>query len=127
MIHLIHNATQHRYNPALFGILGGQPEELTHLQLLQRLLDYVAARGLSHYDLSGSGRAWLDASDIGLRTLLGLQDSAGDYVMWDAGQRLSGWREIVETVHARWVIAEPQQQQGDEQHPVYVPQQVWQA
>ena len=125
MIHLIHNATRHRYDPALFALLGGQPEELTHLQLLQRLLDYVAAHGLSHYDLSGSGRAWLDASDTGLRALLGLQDGTECYMMWDAGQRLSGWREIVETVHARWVVAGPQQ--GAEQQPVLDPQQVWQA
>jgi hypothetical protein len=121
MLHVIQNAARHRYDPALFVTLGCQPCELTHLQLLQRLLDYVAARQLAHYDLTGSGRAWLDVTDTGLRTLLGLQDSAGTYTMWDAGQRLAGWREIVEAVHERWVVRPAINEQ--QQQPVLVYQQ----
>ena len=121
MLHIIHNAERHRYDPALFVALGGQPDTLTHLQLLQRLLDYVATRQLVHYDLTGSGRAWLDVTDTGLRTLMGLQDNAGTYMMWDAGQRLSGWREIVETVHESWVVRPVTEQQ--DQQPVLVYQQ----
>ena len=128
MLHVIQNAERHRYDPALFVILGDQPDTLTHAQLFQRLLDYVAAWQLSHYDLTGSGRAWLDVTDTGLRTLLGLQDSAETYMMWDAGQRLSGWREVVETVHERWVVRPPtteQDQRGEDQQ--QEDQQIWQS
>ena len=125
MLHVIQNAEQHRYDPSLFAILGGQPDTLTHAQLFQRLLDYVAARQLSHYDLTGSGCAWLDVTDTGLRTLLGLQDSAEMYMMWDAGQRLSGWREVVETVHARWAVCPPPIEQDQQEN--QPPQQIWQS
>jgi hypothetical protein len=105
MIHLIHNTTKHRYNSAMFDILGGQPEELTYLQLLQRLIKYVTMRQLVHYDFSGSGssgKAWIDTSNTGIRTLMSLQQHTGRYMIWDAGQRLSGWPEIVEMVHEQW-------------------------
>jgi hypothetical protein len=97
---------RYRYRPELFDILGGQPTELTLPTLLLRIIEYVSRRGLAHYS---AGSAWLDATDTGLCELLGIQGPVNRFVMWDDGQRIAGWREVIETVQERWMISTPQE------------------
>jgi hypothetical protein len=104
---------RYRYRPELFAILGGQPEELTQPALLLRIIEFVGRHGLANY---AGHSAWLNTTDTGLRELLGLQSSGDRYIMWDDGQRMAGWREVLETVHDRWTISTPQEIEAQEQN-----------
>jgi hypothetical protein len=104
---------RYRYRPELFAILGGQPTELTQPALLLRIIEFVGSHGLANY---AERTAWLDTSDAGLRELLGIQDSTERFMMWDDGQRMAGWREVLETVHDLWTISTPQEIEAQEQN-----------
>lgn len=87
----------YHYRQELFAILGGQPTHLTHASLLNLIVNYVRQRRLVHYSISS---AWLDTTDTGLSQLLGTSDNR--YIMWDNGQRIAGWRNVLDRVHSHW-------------------------
>lgn len=102
---------RHQYRSELFDILGIQHDALTPIMLLQRIIEYVGRRGLSHY---AERSAWLDMTDSGLQRLFGT-DTGERYMIWDDGQRIAGWREVLEMVHERWVVTVPQEDQHGEE------------
>lgn len=94
---------RHQYQPELYAILSCQEEELTPITLLRRIIEYVSRHQLATY---ARDSAWLNTSNHSLRELLGI-GTAERFVMWDSGQQIAGWREVLERVHNRWVV--PQQ------------------
>lgn len=95
-----------RYRPELFNIIGGQPEELTHLQLFHAIVRYTSSNGLLHYD-NEAERVWLDTSNTTLRHLIGLQphEYVERCVFAHHGDEpgMSSWQNVTERVQARWV------------------------